>query len=125
MVGQANDRLLIPFVADLRPSEHDLQVGTQASEDAEQFERGAGIPDIDAQPEDLGGSLQQGFRDLQRALVDVELQDLGPRLQLPKLAMRQRNPKEAWRYFALRVDRTMSGTRKTLLGFLIPVCRWC
>jgi hypothetical protein len=28
--------------------------------------------------------------------------------------MRQRNPKEAWRYFALRVDRTMSGTAEML-----------
>jgi hypothetical protein len=48
MVGQADDRLLVPFVANLGPSEHDLQVRAQSAEDAQQFERGAGVPDIDA-----------------------------------------------------------------------------
>ena len=73
MIGQADDWLLVPFIAHLGPSEHDLQVGAQATEDAEQFECWACVPDIDAQSEDFWGSLQQGFGDLQRTLVDVEL----------------------------------------------------
>ena len=80
MIGQSDDRLLVPFIAHLGPSEHDLQVGAQAAEDAEQFEGWACVPDIDAQSEDFWGSLQQGFGDLQRTLVDVELQDFSPRL---------------------------------------------
>ena len=120
MVGQPDDRLLIPFVTHLRPSEHDLQVGAQAAEDAEEFERGAGVPNIDAQSEDFWGSLQQGFRDLQGALVDVELQDLGPRLQFSQVGHEAAQPEGGVE--VLRVEGGQNDVRhaEDLTGFSDP-----
>ena len=83
--------------------------GRIALEHGDDLGRGRHVPDVDAQPDDLGIPGEERFGDIYRALVDVEFQEGGAARSGPRLARRYRRPKAAWMYLALRVVRTMSG----------------
>ena len=53
VIGQPDNFLICPFVADFRPAEHDFQVGPRQLELADNFRRRRHIPDINAETDDL------------------------------------------------------------------------
>ena len=56
VVGEADDFLILPFVADFRAAEDDFQCRTGRLELADNFGRLPDIPDVDAEADDLRGA---------------------------------------------------------------------
>jgi hypothetical protein len=82
---------------------------------------GAGVPDVHAESEEARVRLEQRLGDVEGALIDVELEDRGPRSQLPEVGDEATHPEGGVQGFALRVDRTMSGIASEPTWFFRPM----
>ena len=85
MISQLNNGLIFGFVTDFRAAEDDFDVGSDALDGGDDFGGWLDVPDVDAEADDFGVARQQGFRDVERALVDVELGKAGARLELAQI----------------------------------------
>ncbi len=85
MVGQLDDVLLLGLVTDFRAAEDDFDVGPDAFDGGDDFGGRLDVPDVNAEADDFGISREQDFRDVERALVDVEFGEAGARLQLAQI----------------------------------------
>ena len=81
MVGELNDGLRLGFVADLRSAEDDFDFRPDAFDGGDDLGGGFDVPDVNAKADDFGIPREQDFRDVERALVDVELGEAGARLE--------------------------------------------
>ena len=84
-IGEPHDLLLVVFVADFRPAEHDDQLRREPLEQPDEFRRRRDIPDVDAQAENARSPRKNRFGNVDRPLRDVELGDLGSRLQITEI----------------------------------------
>jgi hypothetical protein len=85
VVGKAADGLLVGFVADFGAADDDDQVGTEAFEEGDEVSGWGGVPDIDAEADDFGLLGEDGFGDVEEALVDVEFKETGARLEVAEV----------------------------------------
>ncbi len=81
VVGQIHDFLSEGFMADFGAAEDDEGLGADAFEEGDHVARGAGVPDVDAEANDAGVVAEDGFDDVEGALVDVELDEDSARLE--------------------------------------------
>src|SRR5260221_10362830 len=77
VVGKFNNGLAVRFIADLRAAENDFDVRAYAFDGGDDFRGGRDVPDVNTEADDLGIAGEQHFRDVQRTLVDVELDQAG------------------------------------------------
>ncbi len=89
VVGQPDNFLIFPFVADFRPAEHDFQVGSRQFELADNFRRRRHIPDINPEADDLRAAIRritqlgkQRFDNLRRRPGNGEFAQHGAGAQL-------------------------------------------
>ena len=75
VIGQLRDGLSFGLMADLRPAHDERDVRSHSFESRDDFGRRRYIPDVNSQADDFGISRQNGFGDIDRALVDIELDD--------------------------------------------------
>jgi hypothetical protein len=85
VIRQADDLLLLDFVTDFRPSEHDAHIRPQAFQKRDHLGRRRDIPNIDSESDHAWLARQNRLDDFERSLVDVELRDLRPRAQLAEI----------------------------------------
>jgi hypothetical protein len=103
VVGELNDGLVFSFVADLRTAEDDFDIGLDAFDGGYDFGGWFNVPDVDAEPNDFGVMRQQHFRDVERTLVDVELDEARARFQVAKIGQQMAQAKRGVDVF--RVER--------------------
>ena len=75
VVGQLHDGLGLNLIADFWSTQNDDEVRSQALKGGDQFGCRRHVPEVDAEPDDSRIPGEQDFRDVNRALVDVKLQD--------------------------------------------------
>ena len=85
MVGQLNNFLFFGFVADFRAAEDDFDVRPDAFDGGDDFGGRLDVPDVNAEADDFGIAREEDFRDVERALVDVEFGEAGARLQFAEI----------------------------------------
>ena len=83
--------------------------GPHALERGDDFRRRRHVPDVNAQPDDLRVPGQQRFRDVHRALVDVELQERCGASQRPQVGQQIAQPERG--VDVLRVERGENDVR--------------
>ena len=81
MVGEGDDGLVFGFVADLGSTEDDFEVRAEAFQCGNDFEGWIGIPDINAEADDFRVLGEKDFGDVERALIDIELDESGAGLE--------------------------------------------
>ncbi len=67
------DRLLLEFVTDFRAAQNNGNVGTHSFDSGYHFGRWRDVPDIDPETDDFGIPGKQDFRNVDGALIDIEL----------------------------------------------------
>ena len=85
MVGKLDDFLSFSFIADLRAAENDFNVRPDAFDGCNNFGGWLDVPDIDAETDDFGIVCEKRFRDVERTLIDIELDEACARLQVAKI----------------------------------------
>ena len=81
VIGQRDDGLRLPFVTHLRPAEDDRRLWRHAADGGHDLQRFRHVPDVDAEADDARRAGQQHLGDVERALVDVELDEARARLE--------------------------------------------
>ena len=103
MVGKLDDLLLLRFVADFRSAEDDFDFRPDAFDGGDDFGRLLDVPDINAEADDFRVLREEDFRDVERALVDVEFGETGARFQLAEVGQQITEAKRG--VDELRVER--------------------
>ena len=103
VVGEMDDGLVFGFVADLRAAEDDFDVRPDAFDGGDDFGGWFDVPDVDAEADDFGITRQQSFRDVERTLIDVELDEARARLQVAQIGQQIAQAKRGVDVF--RVER--------------------
>ena len=103
MVGELDNFLSFRFVTDLRPAEDDFDFRPEAFDGGDDFGGRLDVPDINAKADDFRIVRQQHFRDVERALVDVEFDEAGARLQFAEVGQQIAQPERGMDVF--RVER--------------------
>ena len=85
VVRQRDDGLRLRLVADLGSTENDREVRAHAFDGGDDFGGLGDVPDVNAEPKNLRPACEQGFSDVERTLVDVELHDGRAWLQLAQI----------------------------------------
>ncbi len=75
VIGELDDGLTFRFVTDFRAAEDNFGFGPQPFDGGDNFRGRRNILDIDAEADDFRIARQNHFRDVERTLVDVELQE--------------------------------------------------
>ena len=103
MIRQLHNLLTLGFIADLGPAKNDDDVRSHPFDGGDDLGRFRDVPDVDAEPNDFGFAREQDFRDVERALVDVELRDHRARLQFAQIGEEIAQPERGVN--ELRVER--------------------
>ena len=77
VVGEVADFLFGGFVADFGSAEDDDGLGAETFEVGDELGGGGDVPDVDADSDDFWILREDGFEDVDGALVDVEFEDGG------------------------------------------------
>lgn len=85
VVGDLGDGLGFGFVTDLGSAQDDLELGSEAFEEADDLGGGRGVPDVDAEADDAGLVLEDGLDDVHGSSVEVEFEQDGVRAQIPEV----------------------------------------
>ena len=75
VVGELDDGLIFSFITDFRAAEDDYDFRPQPFDGGDDFRGRRDVPDINAEADDFRLVRQNHFRDVERALVDVEFHE--------------------------------------------------
>src|ERR1039458_127975 len=103
VIGQPDDFLLVAFVADLRAAEDDDQFRPQPLQVRHHLQRLGCVPDVHPNADDLRLIAENRLNDIDRPLIDVELQN--PRLRLEFAQVRHQVPQPERAMRVLRIQR--------------------
>ncbi len=92
VVGQLHDWLRLGLETDLRSAQHNHEVGTQPFEGGDDFRCRRNAPDVNPKPNDFRTLCQECFDDVERALVEVKLDEGGVGLQWAEVSEQVTQP---------------------------------
>jgi hypothetical protein len=81
VIGELNDGLEGRFVGDFGSAQDDEEIWAKTFEECDELRGGRDVPDVDAEAEDTRIGLQDAFGDIERALLEIELEELRLRLE--------------------------------------------
>lgn len=87
MIGEGDNFLVFGFVADLRASEDDDEIGLEAFEEGDELEGGLDVPNIDAEANDTGLLGEDRFGDVDGVLLKIELEEGGAGLKFGEVGV--------------------------------------
>ena len=86
VVGQPHDFLCLDLETDFRSAQDDGEVGPHPFQRGDDLRRLRNVPDVNSEADDFGASRQQHFHDIERSLLDVELDQAGARFQIAQVS---------------------------------------
>ena len=99
MVGELNDGLVFGFVTDFRATQNDFNIRPKTFDGGDDFRRRGDIPNINAEADDFWLAGQQHFRDVERPLVDVKLDEGGTGPQITEISQQITQPERGMDVF--------------------------
>jgi hypothetical protein len=81
VIGELNDGLVRGFMGDFGAAEDDEETWAKPFKECDEFGGGCDVPDVDAEAKDERICLEDAFGDIERALLEIELDELGTGLE--------------------------------------------
>ena len=102
VVGQPHDFLCLDLETDFRSAQDDGEVGPHPFQGGDDLRRLRNVPDVNTEADDFGASRQQHFHDIERLLLDVELDQAGARFQIAQVGQQITQAKGGMNVFCVQ-----------------------